>query len=157
MQGVQPKAKGQANAIGSQKAHRLRMVMVARFPVQQVDFEQPDEMQTHKHDDNAGYGSCHIHIITDDRDCEAYGLPECLAKHRRAGSQHDKHRRKSEHEKQRRKKCPPLLGNGGAIPIGQLIKSGPRNEAEVGWHQRQNTGAQKTDGTRQERRLQGNM
>ena len=49
---------------------------------------------------------------------------------------------------QRRKKGAALLGNRSAVPIGQLIKRGPGNEAQIGRHQRQNAGAQKTDGAR---------
>ena len=61
------------------------MVVVTRFPVQEADLEQPDEMKTHQHDGKAGNGGCHIHLITEDRDREADDLPERLAKHRSAG------------------------------------------------------------------------
>ena len=151
------KGKGQANAIGAKKAHRLRMMMVARFPVQEADLEQPDEMQAHQHDGKAGDGGCHIHLITEDRDREADELPERLAKHRGAGPQRDENRRKSQHETQRRKKGAALLGNGCAIAVGQLIERGAGDEAQIGRHQRQHAGAQKTDGARQQCGLQGNM
>ena len=131
--------------------------MVTRFPVQEADPEQPDEMKTHQHDGNAGEGGGHIHLVTEDRNGEADELPERLAKHRGAGPQRDENRRKSQHETQRRKQGAALLGNRCALAIGQLIERGAGDEAQVGRHQRQHAGAQKTDGAGKQCRLQGNM
>ena len=81
MQGVQPKAKAKPNAIGAKQAHRPRMVVVARFAVENGKLEHAEEMQAHQNDEHAGDLRKHAQM-----------LAQQLPGNRSAGSQRHKDR-----------------------------------------------------------------
>jgi zinc transport system substrate-binding protein len=141
------KGEGQANAVGPEQGHALGLMMIARVAGEKAQPEQSEEIETH--DDDG-----------DPRQLGEQG--QILAQHlpgRRCGCpQQDKNRGEAQDETQGREHHPgAMVAFHHHVFAGQIIQRQAADVAEIGRHQGQHTGAEKTEGARKDGRTNGNI
>ena len=124
--------KGKPHHVGAPQPDRFRRRQPS-LAHQEADPRQPQEMQAHDDDDDAG----------EDRKLRRPGADQA-ADEGRAGTERDEHGGEAEHEHQRRAHHRALRG-GRAFFVGDVLDGGAGQIDQIGRHQRQHAGRQEAD------------